>query len=110
MSEAEEKMIKNDDVQGIAHKSMSRKDFLRKGAFGLVGLIFTAKTLVLPTDAMTGAMARDNLGAGGGGVYVGDTAPSTKSKLWIDTSHAGRGVAKYWDGSKWSATASVWDE
>lgn len=41
-----------------------------------------------------------------GGVSVGTTAPSNTKLLWIDTSSGG--VAKYYNGSAWVATASVW--
>ncbi len=41
-----------------------------------------------------------------GGVSVGATAPSNTKLLWIDTSSGG--VAKYYNGSVWVATASVW--
>lgn len=48
----------------------------------------------------------DNL-SGGGGVVVASTAPAgDSSKLWIDT--ASGGVAKYWNGTAWTACKSVW--
>ena len=90
-----------------AEPTMSRMDFLKKGAVGLLGLIFIAKGSV---DTSNAASVRDNLNGGGGGVSVGTTAPSNKTKLWIDTSKSCRGVMKCWNGAQWSATASVWDE
>lgn len=87
--------------------TMSRMDFLKKSAVGLLGLLFVAKSSV---DTSYAASVRDNLNGGGGGVSIGTTAPSNKNKLWVDTSKSSRGVMKYWNGFQWSATASVWDE
>lgn len=88
-------------------EKISRADFLKKGLFAALGVAIAAKTAVVPTEAAT---VRDNLGGSGGGTAIGTTPPSNKSKLWIDTSTSGRGVLKYWNGSVWQSTASVWDE
>ena len=41
-----------------------------------------------------------NVGEGGGGVIVQNTAPTGDSTMiWIDTGNNGR--AKYWNGSAW---------
>lgn len=100
----------SNDMQTVADKkpeTMTRKDFLKKGLFGALGVILVSKSAVTTASAAT---VTDNLGGGGGGVHIGTSAPSNKGKLWIDTSASGRGVAKYWNGSAWSATASVWDD
>lgn len=91
--------IGNNDV-------VTRKEFLKKGALGALGILFLMKN---PISAEA-AVARDNLSGGGGGLHIGTDAPANKAKLWIDTRNSGRGTARYWDGSTWSATASVWDE
>ena len=85
---------------------VTRKEFLKKGAIGALGLMFLLKNPISTEAAVT----RDNLSGGGGGLHIGPEAPSNKGKLWIDTSNSGRGTARYWNGSTWSATASVWDE
>ena len=41
-----------------------------------------------------------------GGVHAGDTPPEDITLLWIDTSVGG--IPKYYNGSSWVATASVW--
>ena len=41
-----------------------------------------------------------------GGAYVGGTAPSNTKMLWIDTANGG--ILKYYNGSSWVATKSVW--
>lgn len=42
------------------------------------------------------------------GVYVAQpTAPSETHVLWIDTSAAGKGAVKYYDGSAWQPTATA---
>mgnify|MGYP007126581485 CR=1 FL=1 len=41
-----------------------------------------------------------------GGVSVGATAPTNTKLLWIDTGNGG--IAKYWNGSAWTATKAVW--
>ena len=84
---------------------VTRKEFLKTGAVGILGLLLFLKNPI----SSNAAVARDNL-SGGGGLHVGTSAPANKSKLWIDTSNPGRGTARYWNGSEWSATASVWDE
>lgn len=84
---------------------ISRKEFLKKGAVGLAGLLLVLKD---PLQAEA-AVARDNLNGGGGGVHIGPDAPANKGKLWVDTTNTGRGVLKYWNGTEWSSTASVWD-
>ena len=88
------------------NERMSRADFLRRGFLGALGVALFSKGALNTTDAAT---VRDNLG-GSAGVFVGSTAPANKQKLWIDTSVRGRGVVRYWNGSAWSATASVWDD
>ena len=86
-------------------ETITRKEFLKKGTVGLLGLLVLLKE---PIKAEA-AVVNDNLGAGGGGVHVGTSAPASTNKLWVDTSKSGRGTLKYWTGSAWSATASVWD-
>ena len=85
-------------------KKMSRKDFLKVGILGALGAALLTKNTVLKPEAAV----KDSLGSGSSGVKVSDTAPSNKGYLWIDTSAGGRGIAKYWNGSAWSATASAW--
>lgn len=99
-------MSKN-EVMETANQTMSRLEFLKKGFLGMLGVAVVAKGALSTSEA---ASVRDNLNSGGAGIEVGATAPTNKKKLWIDTSKSGRGVVKYWNGSKWSATASVWDE
>lgn len=43
---------------------------------------------------------------GVGGSYVGATAPANTEILWVDTSNGG--VLKYYNGTAWVATRSVW--
>lgn len=99
-------MNKNAMVQG-KEQTMSRSEFLKKGFLGILGIVVLTKGTVSTSDAAT---VRDNLNGGGAGLVVGATAPTNKNKIWIDTSKSGRGVMRYWTGSAWSATASVWDE
>lgn len=87
-------------------EKISRLDFLKKGSLGLLGLFAVVHTCAKPAEAAT---VKDNLTGGGSGTVIGTTAPTNTKKLWIDTS-SGRGVMKYWNGSAWSPTASVWDE
>lgn len=42
----------------------------------------------------------------GGGVYIGDTAPSNTKLLWVDT--ASGNITKFYNGSSWVATKAVW--
>lgn len=88
-------------------EKLSRKDFLRKSVLGVFGAIAAVSVMKVPVEAAT---VRDNLGGSGGAIVVGAKAPSNKKCLWIDTSKSGRGVTRYWNGTTWSATASVWDE
>lgn len=45
-------------------------------------------------------------GGSGGGVYIGDTAPSNTKLLWIDT--ASGNITKFYNGSSWVTTKAVW--
>ena len=99
--------MKDESTSNVETEKISRLDFLKKTSLGALGLLLLAKSTLTTTNAAT--TVKDNL-AGGGGVCIGNSAPANKSKLWIDTSHGGRGVMKYWNGSAWSATASVWDD
>lgn len=104
----------------MANETISRKEFMKKASFGALGIVATAAALFHSdvASAATKTTVRDNLtsgagstmGGGGGAVIVSSTAPNNKGALWIDTSRGGRGVAKYWTGSTWSPTASLWDE
>lgn len=87
-------------------KRMSRKDFLKISILGALGTALLTRGTVLHPEAAV----KDNLGSGSSGIKVSGSAPSNKGYLWIDTSAGGRGVAKYWNGSAWTPTASVWDE
>lgn len=46
-------------------------------------------------------------GGSGGGYYVGDTAPSDTSLLWIDTT-ADTGGLKYYNGTDWVHVPVAW--
>lgn len=84
-------------------KKVSRADFLKASVLGAIGVGLLAKSNVLhPEAAVT-----DNLNGSGGGVSIGTTAPANKKLLWIDTA-TGKGIAKYWNGSAWTATTAVW--
>ena len=100
--------MKDESTSNVETEKISRLDFLNKTYLGALGLLLIAKSTLTTTNAAT--TVKDNLAGGGGGVCIGNSAPANKSKLWIDTSHGGRGVMKYWNGSAWSATASVWDD
>lgn len=100
--------MKEENSLNVETEKISRLDFLKKTSLGALGLLLLAKSTVTTTNAAT--TVKDNLAGGGGGACIGNSAPANKSKLWIDTSHGGRGVMKYWNGSAWSATASVWDD
>lgn len=88
------------------NEKISRKDFLKVGILGVLGTALLAKSTVLQPEAIV----RDNKSGGANGVKIGNDAPANKGYLWIDTSAGGRGVVKYWNGSAWQQTASVWDE
>lgn len=45
-------------------------------------------------------------GGSGGGVFIGDTAPSNTKLLWIDT--ASGNITKFYNGSSWVTTKAVW--
>lgn len=91
-------------------EKLSRKDFLKKGMLGVFGIFTAIAALKVPVETAEAATVRDNLGSSGGAIVVSTKAPANKKCLWIDTSVSGRGVTRYWNGTKWSATASVWDE
>lgn len=104
----------------MTNETISRKEFMKKASFGALGII-AAATALFHSDVASAAVkttVRDNLaggagstsGGGGGAIIVSATAPNNKGALWIDTSKGGRGITKYWTGSAWSPTASLWDE
>lgn len=41
-----------------------------------------------------------------GGIHIGTSAPSSTSKLWIDTGNGG--IAKYYNGSAWTTVKATW--
>lgn len=43
---------------------------------------------------------------GGGGVYVGTTAPSNTSMLWIDSGN--NNVSKFYNGTAWTPVPAIW--
>jgi len=91
-------------TKGVAEMTgeISRKEFLRKTAFGALSLMLVGKLGVATASAAT---VTDNLGKGG--THIGNTAPASTSMLWVDTGN--EGVTKYYNGSKWTPIRSTWD-
>lgn len=82
---------------------ISRRDFLKKSAVGVLSLALVGK---LGLDTVHAATVTDNLNSAG--IHRGTSAPADTNMGWIDTGNSG--VMKYWDGTKWTPIRSTWDE
>lgn len=85
---------------------MTRKQFLKKLAVGLLGVLVVGK---FGTEVVQAGVS-DNLNSSGGGSVIGTTPPANKKKTWIDTGNDG--VMKYYDpeSADWIPIRSTWDE
>ncbi len=75
---------------------MARKDFLKKIGTAIMGF---GMMCFLPLEEMSAATVTDNLA--NGGLYVGATAPSNRTLLWMDT-NVSPAMPKYWTGVDWA--------
>ena len=76
---------------------MTRRDFLKKIGAGIMGF---GMLCFFPLEEIKAATVTDNLVDGG--LYVGDTAPSNRSLLWMDTNTT-PAMPRYWSGVDWAA-------
>ena len=81
---------------------MTRGEFLKKTTLGALSLVMLSKLNVLAAGTVT---VNDNLATGG--THIGNSSPSNKKLMWLDT--ASEGVLKYHDGTKWTPVRSTWD-
>ena len=81
--------------------NMTRKEFVKAAAVGAMGLAMAGGSLPVKASGMT---FEDNLKSG---VVTGVTPPASTDCLWIDTS-SGEGIAKYYNGTEWTAIKAVW--
>lgn len=62
---------------------------------------------VLPENRLPDTIRPNNKVILPGSSEIGSNPPDNKEMTWIDTSN-GKGVFKYWNGTSWVATTSVW--
>jgi hypothetical protein len=75
---------------------MTRRDFLKKIGAGIMGF---GMLCLFPLEEIGAATVTDNLADGG--LHVGDTAPSNRTLLWMDTNTT-PAMPKYWSGVDWA--------
>lgn len=84
-------------------KKITRLGFLKKIT---AGAMLAGVGIKASTKNAAASVVSDNLGGANEGICVGATPPKSYKQKWIDTSTGG--VLRYWDGTDWRATKSVW--
>lgn len=82
-------------------EKISRKTFLKQVLTGAAALSLFGHSSIAEASTIT---VNDNLTSE---PRVGITPPNDTKCLWIDTS-SGNGILKYYNGSSWIPSSSVW--